>query len=173
MKTSSEVDNYLLLDSCIVQYLLNKEISPNLRQQLKKWSGDIFNFAISEITYAELLNGTLKNKEAEVISLLDKFYSFTISKRIIKGCGKLGSVYKEYNQSLKEIDTGDRIIASTAIINNLFIVTANVRDFPFPFFSSIANYNIIFEKKRNKRMISIAVLKPNYEFITHAFNHRL
>ena len=173
MSPSSEITNkYLLLDSCVVQYLFNKEINAVLSTQLSKWSAEIFELAISDITYAELLNGVTQDKEKRLIELLDQFYGISITQRVVKGCGKLGCIYNEKDNQFKDIEMGDKIIASTSVIHNLPIVTANIKDFPYPFFEPISTENLVYKDKGKSKMICVGVLNPNYQFITYSLNNR-
>lgn len=164
--------NYYLLDSCMIEYLLNESINPPLVVQLRTWADSAFNFAISQITYAEIIDGARLNKESKIIDLLDKFNSFPIDKRVLMGCGKLGSVYASYSSSLKDVSPGDKIIAATSIINKIPLITANLSDFPAPFFRIITDANIIYKKNNKQIMIYIGVLFPNYQYLQHVFKKR-
>jgi len=163
---------YLLLDSCIIEYLLDEHMHNSVSTQLNQWYADIFKPAISEVTYSELIDGAKADKETKVIKLLDGFYSFPLTKRIVKGSGILGSLYKEESQELKDVCLADKLIAMTSAVYNTPIVTANIRDYPPPFFHNFTDENIMFEKKGKQRMINIGVMSANYPYITHKFNNR-
>lgn len=165
-------NKYFLLDSCIIEYLFNEDLNSIVDEQLIKWSDDIFKPAISDITYAELIDGVIKDKEDRLVKLLDKFYNIAVTQRVLKGSGKMGCVYKEKDNQFSNISLGDKIIAATSVIHNIIIVTANIKDFPYPFFESIASESLVYFHKTKKRMISIALLKPNYEYINYAFENR-
>lgn len=172
MSAFNKKQQYFLLDSCVVEYLLDRDIHDVLLKQLGEWCNKIFEMAISEVVYSELINGAKPEKETRVISLLNGFYSLPISKRIIKGSGILGSLYKEESPKFKDISLGDRIIAMTSAVHNTPIITANISDFPSPFFHTITYKNLIFKKTGKDRMISVAVLETNYPYITNKFNNR-
>lgn len=163
---------YFVIDSCILEYLLRKEMIDPILQQLDMWRGNYLEIGISEITYAELLDGAYRDKELKVIELIEKLYSFSISKSVLKTAGKLGSIYKQEFGAEKGISIGDKIIAATSIIHGAPIVTANIKDFPQPFFRVIKNKNIIYRKDSSDRMIYIAVLYPNYDYINYSFKAR-
>lgn len=143
-----------------------------LTAQIEKWRGKNYDVGISELTYAELIDGAFLNKEAQVIELLDQFYTFPITQRIVKGAGKLGSVYKQEFPSEKGISMGDKIIAATSVIYGCPVMTANAKDFPQPFFHVKNFANITYYKESKGKMIYIALLFPNYEYIKHTFNMR-
>ncbi|MDO8497077.1 MAG: hypothetical protein Q7S61_00840, partial [bacterium] len=85
-----------------------------ISQQLDLWYSDIFKPAISEVSYSELIDGAKPEKEARVIKLLDNFYGFQLQKRVVKGAGILGSLYKEYSPDLGNICLADKLIAMTS-----------------------------------------------------------
>lgn len=172
LTTNLVTQRNVILDSCIIEYLLNKEMSDVLTAQLDLWRGKAFGVAISELTYSELIDGAHLDKETKVIDFLDQFYSLPITKRITKGAGKLGSVYKQEFQLEKSISLGDKVIAATAIIFSAPIITANVKDFPQPFFNVLLSKNIVYKQNDRRKMIYIAFLYPNYEYIKHAFSIR-
>src|SRR3989339_1774573 len=105
-------------------------------------------------------------KEKKVIQLLDSLYSFQLVNRIVKGAGILGSLYKEESQDLRNISLADKLIAMTSAVNNTPIVTANMRDYPSPFFHCITHHNLIYQKNNTDKMIDIGVIKANYPYIT-------
>ena len=163
---------YIVIDSCILEYLLNRDMNDSITQQLGYWCNNVFTLSVSEVSYAELVDGAHLDKETKVIDLLDKYHSFAISKRIITGAGKIGSVYKQEFPTEKTVSLGDKILAATSIIYGAPLVTANVKDFPHPFFKTLKDKNIIYMKDNKRRMINIALLFPNYEYLTYAFNTR-
>jgi len=79
--------------------------------------------AISQITYMEVLSFPFDSikQENEVQKLLEQFKIYDIDKFISKQVIK--------NRKLKKIKISDNIIASTAQINNLILVSRNIKDF--------------------------------------------
>ena len=163
---------YILLDSCILEYFLNEYMNDVLTKQIDLWRTNKFEMSISDITYAQLIDGAHINKENKVIGFLDRIYSFPITRRIMKGAGKLGSVYKEAFQLEKGIALADKAIAATSIIFSAPIIIANIKDFPQPFFNVLLSKNIVYKQNDREKMIYIAFLYPNYEYIKHAFSIR-
>ena len=47
-------------------------------------------------------------------------------------------------------------------------MTANINDYPQPFFEPIERYYI----ERSKKLIKVCLLKPDYKSISSAFNKR-
>ena len=61
MSVSTEKKCFLL-DTCIAEYWLDKNMQPAITAQLSLWAGSTFELAISEISYAELIDGAFKDK---------------------------------------------------------------------------------------------------------------
>jgi len=118
-----------LLDTNICIYLLN-ESHPGLAANFAQIS--LSNFAISSATLAELYFGAYHSKMVEnnifrVQTFAGKFRCIDIGKNEAKIYGKLRDYLIINNQ--KNSDDMDILIASTAIANNLVLITNNVKDF--------------------------------------------
>ena len=157
---------HIILDSCIVEYYLHKELSFQIKDIFDNW-GVGFDFAVSQIVYSELVDGAYPKKERIIIKTLKSFYNLPVTERNIIGSGKLGSVYREFNIT-QGISITDKIIAATSIITNSLIVTANINDYPQPFFEPLKSSYI----KKSKQTIKICLLKPDYLSLRDAFNYR-
>ncbi len=167
-------NKYLLLDSCVIEYWLDTNKEKIIAKQIEEWTNNTATIAISEITALELIDGAHKIKEKQVLEFLNKLSNFSTTDRVILGAGKLGSLYYQTDHNLKNsVSLGDKIIASTSIIYNLPIATANVKDFPYPFFITLSHKNLIYENKNKQNMICLAILRPNYEFINLKFKQRV
>ena len=106
-----------LVDSNIIIYHLNNEavatqfLSQNYQQ-----------VAISQITYVEVLSFPFsKEQEEEVKILLSQFQILDVNQAI--------SNQAVENRKIKKIKLPDNLIASTAMVNGLTLVTRNVKDF--------------------------------------------
>ena len=106
-----------LLDSNILIYHLNGET--------KATDFILKNFnvcAISQITFVEVLSFDFDEQEAvQVENLLKCFEIINASDDIAQQCLK--------NRKVKKIKIPDNIIASTAQVNDLILVTRNIDDF--------------------------------------------
>jgi len=106
-----------LVDSNIIIYHLNDE------EIATKFIFENFeNIAISQINYIEVLSYPF-DEESEVLvkELLESFEIIDIDSHISKQAIK--------NRKVAKIKIADNIIASTAIIYNLVLVTRNIKDF--------------------------------------------
>ena len=106
-----------LVDSNIIIYHLNNEMVAT--KFLIKNYRDI---AISQTTYVEVLSFPFtKEQEENVKRLLSKFNILDITLSISNQAVK--------NRKIKKIKLPDNLIASTAMVNSLILVTRNVKDF--------------------------------------------
>ncbi len=107
-----------LLDSNIIIYHLNGDKTAT--EFIRK---NINSCAISQITYVEVLSFDFENEDerAEVKSFLECLDIFDTNKAIAIQCLK--------NKKIRKIKIPDNLIASTAQVNNLTLVTRNSNDF--------------------------------------------
>ncbi|MFA7084669.1 MAG: type II toxin-antitoxin system VapC family toxin [Arcobacteraceae bacterium] len=106
-----------LIDSNIIIYHLNGEIIATdfLKKNIKKST-------ISRLTFMEVLSFDFEEDDKKnVIEFLENFYILDTNKNI--------SLQAVDNRKFKKIKLIDNIIASTAQINNLTLVTRNEKDF--------------------------------------------
>lgn len=106
-----------LVDSNIIIYHLNQEaIATNFLSENYK------EIAISQITFVEVLSFDFPDEvEKDVKALLSTFKIFDVTSDVSNQAIK--------NRKLKKIKIPDNIIASTAMVNDLILVTRNVKDF--------------------------------------------
>ena len=111
------INNQYLVDSNIIIYHLNgEEIATNFLRE------NISNCFISRITFIEVLSFNFSiNEKNDVINLLNTFTIIDTNEDISLQCLK--------NREIKKIKLPDNLIASTAQINNLILVTRNIKDF--------------------------------------------
>jgi len=106
-----------LVDSNIIIYHLNNE---SLATEFLLNNAN--QCAISQITYIEVLSFPLTpEQERDVKNLLERFKMIDVNKEI--------AIQATVNRKIKKIKIPDNIIASTAQVNNLILVTRNSLDF--------------------------------------------
>lgn len=106
-----------LVDSNILIYHLNNE---SLATDFLL--NHIHQCAISQITYIEVLSFPFGyEQEQDVRNLLESFKIIDVNREI--------AVQATMNRKIKKIKVPDNIIASTAQVNNLILVTRNSSDF--------------------------------------------
>jgi predicted nucleic acid-binding protein len=106
-----------LVDSNIIIYHLNNE---SLATEFLLNNAN--QCAISQITYIEVLSFSFTpEQERDVKNLLERFKMIDVNKEI--------AIQATMNRKIKKIKIPDNIIASTAQVNNLILVTRNSLDF--------------------------------------------
>lgn len=161
------MNSYFLLDSCIIEYYLSEKYSTQIQAILQKWQKNIFGLAISQIIFSELIDGTYMKKETTIINTLRDYHNFPVTERHIIGSGKLGSIYQQ-NKITQNISLVDKIIAATSIITNSPIITANINDYPQPYFEVIDSLMLI----HGNKLIKVGLIKPDYNVLNAAFADR-
>ena len=107
-----------LIDSNIIIYHLNNDAI------VKKFLFENINFcSISIVTYIEVLSFDFQSSYNKKIAkdLLNSFNIIGVSQNIASQAIR--------NRNIKKIKLPDNIIASTAQVNNLILVTRNIKDF--------------------------------------------
>ena len=106
-----------LVDSNIIIYHLNGEkIATNFLKNNKN------EIAISQITYVEVLSFNFTKEQENIVKeLLEQFIILDIDIKISKTAVEI--------RKLKKIKLPDNLIASTAKVYNLTLVTRNTKDF--------------------------------------------
>jgi len=114
-----------LLDSNVIIYLSRRELDLDFADQFDTLS-------ISVITYMEILgyNFSDQSEERFIYDFLSAFHMYFVDQAIAEEVIQI--------RKNKRIKLPDAIIASTAILNDLCLITRDVDDF-----SNIANLNIM------------------------------
>jgi predicted nucleic acid-binding protein len=106
-----------LIDSVIFIDHFNGSVKVN--QWLKKHGES--QSAISVITRAEILTGSLQNEKHIITAVIEKYTCLPIDEKIADLAADLQKKYK--------LKLPDAFQAATAISNNLLLVTRNTKDF--------------------------------------------
>lgn len=162
----------IILDTCILQYTGDKKIIAELLPYLLELTKRGFGLAISDISIQELLTNATLRQEKQGITLLSQFRRYQLEPNILIGAAQLSTLYSKEKVPSQNISIPDKIIASTAILTGSVVMTADVNDFPRPFFSE-AEEKLFFYKHKNKRsMHVIHLLRPSMEVINQRFSER-
>ena len=126
-----------LLDTCIISKLrkLPKQNDPALRNWIKKHKES--QFFLSVLTLGEIQQGiyNLKDQKHRRVfedwlrgELIPRFNKkiLDINLHVVSKWGELSGLYMKKGKTLPVIDC---LIASTAIVHDLIVVTENIKDF--------------------------------------------
>lgn len=164
-------NKFILLDSCTVEYLLTPELKDLIQKRIDLWFDPTYLRSVSEITCTELIDGAYKDKEHVILTILQTFTNFYVSREVIVAAGQIGSIYKQKN--IKQgISLADKIIAATSVLNKCPLITANMNDFPPPFFIHVQTANIKYSHKSKSKILPIGILVPNYDYLLECFDER-
>ena len=164
---------HILLDTCIIQYAASKETGPMFQQYLTELDSRGFPLAISEISVYELLQGTSATKEAELLQWLNSFNArYLVDSNVLITAAQLRTLYDMEKVPQEQIGDGDKVISSTSVLTDSLICTANVNDFPRPFFYEAERKQIIYNHKSTERMIMVFLLGADIDIINHRFANR-
>lgn len=163
---------YIIIDTCVIQHAgsSDKGKSEAIIGYLKKLASDGYSLAISEFTLYENLHGLWGEKATQAAVLLGSYEWKTISNRVLLMASMLGGLYKE--EGFDYMSPGDKIIASTAILEQGMLLTENHRDFPSPFFITGEFIPLTFEKSHHKRTIDLCLYRPNTPLIARRINEK-
>jgi|GEM_PF-6466452 len=131
-----------LLDTNVLDYAF-KARTKLLASQLLERLVNNYELAISEYLRFEIYRGLKMSSIPSVKPLVDSFNAYTVDKATIDLAAALTTCYERDEATHKNrggFSDGDILMAATAIINRLVIVTANRADFPAPYFNELRKH---------------------------------
>lgn len=166
------VKQSVICDTNILQYLGNKHILLELTNYLLDLEKRKFTLSISIISLYELLSGATLTQEKKIVKTLNQFKKWEITEEVLITSSRLTTLYNMGRIPIQMISSEDKFIAATAILTGSLILTANVNDFPRPFFREAEEKLIFYKRKDKKIMLSLYLLNPNYPVINQRFTER-
>jgi predicted nucleic acid-binding protein len=122
MKTLT-APKYLLDTNILIEAFLGAEPSASLTKKMIEEG----SLAISAITVAEILSKASKAEEEKLSLLIDHFGTLPVNTTVAEIAG---SYRKEFARKKTKIFLLDCLIAATAKLYNLKLITKNVKDYP-------------------------------------------
>jgi len=170
--TGERLTQNIILDTCILQYFSDRYISVGLKTYLINLIGKGFGLAISDISVLELLQGANASQETEGLNVLKLFNRYNLQERILVAAAQLSTLYSQDKIYNDGISMADRIIASTVILTGSLVLTADINDYPRPFFDEAEEKLITYRKKNKSNMIAVQLLRPDVIYINQRFSER-
>lgn len=163
----------ILLDTNIFSDLQDKSIQFPLTLYLLDLIKRGFEFALSGITIYELMRGLSAENEKRMLEFISPYFRYFITDEVLVTSAQLDNLMKMEDIKVNSVDHGDKIISATAILTGSLILTANARDFPWPFFHEV-EYNPLMYKDHNKktRCHMLSLLTPDFVLIKKRFKER-
>lgn len=163
----------VIVDTNVIRYISKKEIAPILLNYLKELISRGFGLSISAITQFEMLEGAPKEKEKDILAKLSLFKNYQIDFKVLVLSSWLSTLYnKESTIQNDQSSVADKIIASTAALTGSIILTADVNDFPRPFFKEVEEKLIIYKEKNKTKLLVLQLLSPDKTVINYRFQSR-
>lgn len=163
MEISQKSKPNLILDTNIISYASNYPVERQ-EQILKIIDGyrSKFDPVITDYVQFELLKRA-ENKDSELLKKLGLFGKLSTTQAVILMSGVLCGVYKKAGVT-RQISDGDLIIATTSILSQSHLLTADKDDFCYPYFEERECLTIAFKEHENSHrtsVIPIYLLEPN------------
>ena len=162
----------IILDTCIVQYTSDKFIGVDLLKYLVQLSQRGFGLAISAISIYELLSGTTEKQETDGLSILNLFKKYYFDDNLLLAASQLSTLYEKEKVPSQNISVPDKLIAATAVLTGSLVMTADINDYPRPFFDTAEEKLFFYTKKDRTNMRVIQLLRPNSVVINQRFSER-
>jgi predicted nucleic acid-binding protein len=115
---------YLFDTDVLIAYLRGYQQAVDL---LKALGAQGFDFSISPVTIIEILAGVRDTERERTNELLDIFEVYAVDRSIAHSAG---SFLRKYRKKGITLGVADVIIAATAIIHHLTLVTYNTNHYP-------------------------------------------
>jgi predicted nucleic acid-binding protein len=113
-----------LIDTDILIWILRGNKKYEIYLQELKNNGSL---SISTITIAEIYKNIYPSEMVKTENLLQELQTWDVTESIAK---QGGLYWQQFSKKLKNLNLTDCLIAATANVNNLKLVTLNIKHFP-------------------------------------------
>jgi predicted nucleic acid-binding protein len=117
----------------------------------------------SNIAGFEILKKYSSNEEVfePLLSLLNETPRLPVNVAVLRCAGKISHHLQNPDDKNSYKRDNDTIIAATALVNDCYLLTANINDFKMPLWSILANTYTVFDKQdgKGKGILNLFVLK--------------
>lgn len=116
---------HLLDTNILIRRLRNDQPAANLLNSLEQSS----NIYISVVTRTEILAGMRPRQEEQTLALLNSLIAFPVDDLVADQAGRW--IYQYAHRGIN-LSLPDALIAATALLEELTLVTMNAKHFPMP-----------------------------------------
>jgi len=163
----------VILDTNIIKKILDRYSVKVFAEYLSNLVQRNGTFVISDFTSFELIRGANLVTEGNVFPLINFITRLNVTTQVLLAAARLETLYKIDEIQPAGIEIGDKLIAATAILNSALILTANGRDFPWPYFQEVERKIIEYEDKNKRtKCIPVSLLLPDFRIVAKRFNER-
>ncbi len=167
------INQKIILDSCILQYINNPTIEPELTRVFNLLKNQKNKFYFSDFSTYEIFNCCPIKKEVGLTKIWKNFPRYQVNQRVTRFASDLSTAYKVNKIPITSISVGDKIIGATAMLTKSFILTSNENDFPRPFFKEVYIHDVLYKTKKGKNnLIQFYFLNPSVSTFSHYFSKR-
>jgi len=160
----------VILDTCILQYLNNKLIRDDIFKLLKAVEENKNILRVSDFSTYELFSECKPEREKQLSEIWEMFPRYQVVPKVTRTAAHLSTFYRyEENTKGLTISDGDKIVGATAYLTNSYVFTADLNDFPRPFFVEKFRKTIRYKDKEREKMIALYILRADYSVFSHKF----
>lgn len=160
-----------ILDTNILDYGFKKDFAESVALLIEQLAKE-YELVTTQFSRFELFRGLTSARIPAAKALFDSFTCIDINGDVFKIAAALSSCYKNDSATSSRASSygdGDIIIGAACLVNNAFIITANINDFPRPYFlESSAAYTIT--SPRTNKTITIGALRPNIPYVNQGIS---
>lgn len=155
-----------ILDTNIILYGLKSEYALSVSKLITELSCK-YELVTTQFTRFELFRGMISAHIPDAKLLFNSFSCIDITGDIFKIAAALSTCYKNDTATSSRANSysdGDIIIGASGFTSDAVVVTANINDFPRPYFDELSTKHSITSQKKGTT-IAIGVLKPNIAYL--------
>lgn len=158
-----------ILDTNILHYGCDPNTAESISVLLKELSLK-YDLAITDYNFFELFRGLRRNRVDTASLFIESFTRLPVDRQVYKIAAVLSTCYGNDEATrafFNRYGDGDILIASTAFKYNAFMVTANLNDFPKPYFHEGGEVQYIIS--RDNKHIAVQPFCPDIRY----FNEKI
>lgn len=161
----------VLLDNNIIQFTLNKDVSPFVQKIYRELEKIGARLGISQIVVYESLKAIIFNEKKfnEVKNFLENSLTrYPIDEEVLVQAARVHELYgcDDSSKSIRSgISTEDIIIATTSMLLGAYVMTCDANDFPAPYFKEVYREFVYFKSGGRRKHLVVYIFQPDSEAV--------